>query len=101
MIDLVKKTLLTGVGLTLMTKDKVEELAREVADAAQLSAEKGQEFVDEALVRAKKGREDLEATVKRVADDSVKAANLATRAEVAALAARIEHLEQRCGDKHE
>lgn len=101
MIDLVKKTLLTGVGLTLMTKDKVEELAREVAESAQLSADKGQEFVDEALARAQKGREDLEATVKRVVDDSLKAANLATRDEVAALTAKIEQLEQRCGEKHD
>lgn len=101
MIELMKKTLLTGVGLTLMTKDKVEELARDVADAAQLSADKGQEFVDEAVTRAQKGRQDLEATVKRVVDETLKAANLPTRDDLAALTTRLEQLEQRCAQEHE
>lgn len=101
MIDLLKKTLLAGVGVTLMTKDKVEEMAREIAEAAQLSTDKGQEFVNEAVARAQKGRQDLEATVQRVVQDTLKAAHLPTRDDLSALAARIEQLEQRCGEKHD
>ncbi len=37
MFDLIKKTLLTGVGLAVMTKDKVEELGKEFASQAKLS----------------------------------------------------------------
>jgi len=99
MIDLIKKTLLAGVGLTLMTADKVEQVAREIANAAQLSADKGQEFVDEAVARAKKGRQELEATVQRVVRQALEKANLPTRDDVAQLAARIEKLEQRLTDR--
>lgn len=99
MIDLIKKTLLAGVGMTLMTVDKVEQVAREIADAAQLSADKGQEFVDEAVARAKKGRQELEATVQRVVRQTLEKANLPTRDDVAQLAARIEKLEQRLADR--
>jgi polyhydroxyalkanoate synthesis regulator phasin len=94
MIDLLKKTLLTGVGLGLLTKDKVEEVAREIAKAANLSSDKGQEFVDEAVARAKKGREDLEATVQRMVKESLHKANLSTRDDVAELTARLERIEQ-------
>lgn len=94
MIDLMKKTLLTGVGLTLMTKDKVEEMARDLANTAGMSAEKGQEFVNEAVARAEKGRQDLEAQVHDLVDQAIKRANLPTRDEVDALCARIEQLEQ-------
>lgn len=99
MIDLIKKTLLAGVGMTLMTADKVEQVAREIANAAQLSADKGQEFVDEAVARAKKGRQELEATVQRVVRQALEKANLPTRDDVAQLAARIDELEQRLTDR--
>jgi polyhydroxyalkanoate synthesis regulator phasin len=94
MIELMKKTLLAGVGLTLMTKDKVEEVAREMVKNAQMSRDKGEEFVKEAVARAQKGREDLEATVQRIVKETLKKTNLPTRDDVAELAARIERLEQ-------
>jgi polyhydroxyalkanoate synthesis regulator phasin len=94
MIDAVKKMLLAGVGITLMTKDKVEELAREVAKSAQLSTEKGQEFIDEAVARAKKGRAELDALVQRAVNDAVKRANLPSGDDIARLTARLERLEQ-------
>ncbi len=94
MIELMKKTLLAGVGLTLMTKDKVEEMAREMTKSAQMSKEKGEEFVKEAVARAQKGREDLEAAVQRVVSETLKKTNLPTRDDLARLTARIEQLEQ-------
>jgi polyhydroxyalkanoate synthesis regulator phasin len=94
MLDLMKKTLLTGVGLGLMTKDKVEEVAREIAKAANLSADKGQEFVDEAVARAKKGREDLDAAVQKIVKESLRKANLPTRDDVAELTARLDKIER-------
>jgi len=94
MIELMKKTLLAGVGLTLMTKDKVEEVAREMVKNAQMSREKGEEFVKEAVARAQKGREDLEATVQRIVKETLKKTNLPTRDDVAELTARLERLEQ-------
>ncbi len=36
MFDLIKKTLLTGVGLAAMAKDKIEELAKELAEKGKL-----------------------------------------------------------------
>lgn len=99
MIDALKKMLLAGVGVTLMTKDKVEELAREVAKSAQLSADKGQEFIDEAVARAKKGREEFDALVQRAVNEAVKRTNLPSRDDVAQLNARLERLEQMLASK--
>ena len=99
MIDLLKKTLLTGIGLTLMTKDKAEEIARELAKSANLSADKGQELVNEAVARAKKGREELDATVQRIVRETLQKANLATRDDMTQLAARLEKIEQTLGSK--
>ncbi len=94
MFDLMKKMFLAGVGMTLMTKDKVEEVAREVAKSADLSREKGQEFIDEAIARAQKGREELNSLVERAVNEAVCKANLPTREDIAELNTRLARLEQ-------
>ncbi len=99
MTDLLKKTLLMGVGLAALTKDKVEELAREVAHSANLTSDKGQEFVDTVVDRAEKARADLEARVQRLVQDSLKRAKVPTHDDLAALQARVEQLEQRLAAK--
>ncbi len=98
MFELIKKTLLAGIGLGLMTRDKVEEVARDLAKSANLSAEKGQEFVDEAVNRAKKSRAELEATFQRVVTDMLRKAEVPTREDVTRLTARIEQLERRLAE---
>jgi len=99
MFDLIKKTFLAGVGMTLMTKDKVEEVARDLAKSGQLSADKGQQFVEEAVARAKKGREELDALIQRAVNEAVRKANLPSRNDIAELSARLEKLEQNLGSR--
>lgn len=98
MIELLKKTLLAGVGVTLLTKDRVEELAREIARSANMSADKGQAFVDEAIARAKQGQTDLEERMQRIVRDTLQRMNCASRDDVAALTARVEQLERRLAE---
>ena len=94
MFDLIKKTMLMGVGLAVMSKEKAEAMAREVADTAKLSSEKGQEFVDEVVGKSEKMRQDLEETVQRVVNENLKRTNLPTRDDIAQLRARIDELER-------
>jgi len=94
MFDLIKQTMMMGVGMAAMTKDKVEEYAREVADSAKLSREKGEEFVEEVKSRADKAREDFETTVQRVVNENLRKTDLPTREDIDTLSARIEKLEQ-------
>lgn len=101
MIDVIKKTMLMGVGLAAMTKDKVEEYARDLADSAKLSSEKGKKFVEEVVERAEKARDDLESTVHRAVNDQLKKSDLLTRDDIAELTARIEQLEQKLASKSE
>ncbi len=99
MTELIKKALLAGVGLAAMSKDKVEELAKEIAHTAQMSGDKGKEFVDEMVARSSKTRKDLENTVQRFVTDQLKRLNLPTRDDIGALQSRIEELERSLADK--
>jgi polyhydroxyalkanoate synthesis regulator phasin len=101
MFELIKRTLLTGVGLAALTRDRVEELAREIANAAQLSAEKGDEFVKEAVARAEQTRTDIETQVQHMVNDALRKTDLPSRADIEALRARIDELEQKLATKSE
>ena len=72
MFELIKKTLLAGVGLAVMSKERAESLAREIAETAKLSSEKGQEFVNEVVGRSEKLRKELEQTIERVVSETLK-----------------------------
>ncbi|MBW2646753.1 MAG: hypothetical protein JRE23_11345 [Deltaproteobacteria bacterium] len=93
MFDLIKKTMLTGVGLAAMTKDKVEELAKELADKGKLSEKEGKKLVDDLLKKSEKAKKDLEKEIERVVKDTMKKMNLAGAEELSNLTKRIRKLE--------
>jgi polyhydroxyalkanoate synthesis regulator phasin len=92
MIDLIKRTLLTGVGLAVMTKDKVEELGKELASQAKLSENEGKEFVDHLLTQSETARKEFEARINSAVQKAVSSLNLASKDEVARLSAKVEEL---------
>jgi len=93
MYSLIKKSLLTGVGLAVMTKDKVRELGEELVKKGELSEKEGKELIDDLLEEAKKARKEFETRVERLVRDAMERVNVATKEDVAELAARIEQLE--------
>jgi polyhydroxyalkanoate synthesis regulator phasin len=92
MFELIKKTLLTGVGLAVMTKDKVEELGKELASQAKLSEHEGKDFVDHLLKQSDTARKDFESRLNSAVQKAVSGLNLASKDEVARLSAKVEEL---------
>ena len=72
MFDLIKKAMFTGLGLAVMSKEKAEAMAKEIAESAKLSTEKGQEFVDEVVGKSEKMRQEFEESVQRAVNDALK-----------------------------
>ena len=95
MFEIIKKTLLTGVGLAVMTKDKVEELGKELASQAKLSENEGKEFVDHLIKQSETARKDFESRVNSAVQKAVSNLNLASKEEVAKLSSRVEELTAR------
>jgi len=94
MLDVIKNTMLMGLGMAAMTKDTIEKMARDVADNAKLSTEKGREFVDDVMKRAEQAKADMEANVSRLVNDNLKRVDIASKSDIDALKARIDRLEQ-------
>jgi polyhydroxyalkanoate synthesis regulator phasin len=92
MFEIIKRTLLTGVGLAVMTKEKVEELGRDLASQAKLSEAEGKEFVDHLLSQSENARKDFETRLNSAVQKAVSGLNLANRDELAKLSAKVEEL---------
>ncbi len=92
MIDLIKKTLLTGVGLAVMTKDKVEELGRDLVSQAKLSETEGREFVDNLVKQSESARGEFESRVGAVVKKTIEGLNLVHKDELAKLQEKVDEL---------
>jgi len=93
MFDITRKTLLTGIGLAAMTRDKVQELAQDLAERAKLSEKEGRDFVDDLLKKSEQARKDLEGKIEETVREVVAKLRLATKDDITELTARIASLE--------
>lgn len=97
MVDLIKKAFYTGVGLAVLTKDKAEEMVKEIAQQAKLSESEGKELMDSLMKHSDQAREDFQAKVDEAVQGVVKRLNLASREEVSALQAKVDELSAKLG----
>ena len=95
MFELIKKTMLTGVGLAAMTKDKVEELAKELTEKGEMSEKEGKELVDELVKKSEKARKDLEKRVEDTVHKVLEKMDVATKKDIAKLEKKIKSLKQK------
>src|SRR5271155_4434470 len=97
MVDLIKKALYTGVGLAVLTKEKAEELVKDLTQQAKLSEQEGKELFEGLLKQSEQARNDFQAKIDEAVLTVVKRLNLATKDEVASLKAKVEELSSKIG----
>jgi len=97
MIDLLKRTLLAGIGAAALTKEKVEGLVDELVKKGEIASKEGPKVVKELLERSQEAKKELEEKVEEATQKALKKLRLATRAEVEELRAKLEELEGKIG----
>jgi len=95
MFDLIKKTMLTGVGLAAMTKDKVEELAKELMEKGEMSEKEGKELIDDLLKRSEQAKKDLETKVENIVEKVLGKMNLASKKDISKIEKKLKRLEKK------
>lgn len=95
MMESVKKALLTGIGLAAMSKEKIEEWAKNFAQEAKMAEEEGKKFVDEILKQADEAKRNVEDQVVRFTKTALEKMGLTTKNEVDELKRRLEELERK------
>ena len=98
-LDLIKKTLMIGAGLAAVSKDKIETLARMLAEKGNVSKKEGEKLVDDLLKRAETAKNDLNEKVEKMVKDVVLKMDIATKEDIASLEQQIKELEKKLVEK--
>lgn len=99
MFDLIKKTLLTSVGFGVITKEKIEEIGKELIKKGEVTEKEGKEFIDSMLKRSEKAQKEMETKVYGMIQESIGKLNLATKKDITQLEKKIARLEKRVKDE--
>jgi polyhydroxyalkanoate synthesis regulator phasin len=91
-IDLIKKSVSTGLGLALLTKEKVENLAKELVKKGELSKNDGKAFVGDLVKRSQEAAKALEGQVEKTVAAAMKKMNVVTREDLSRLEKRVKEL---------
>jgi len=94
MLDLVKKTMMAGIGLALKTRDEVEDMVKDVVKKSSMSEQEGKKFLDELLSRYDEAKVKLEERVEKIVKDFLKKADVVTGDELKALKKEIRELKK-------
>jgi poly(hydroxyalkanoate) granule-associated protein len=97
LFDIAKKTMMTGIGFALKTKDEVEEWAKELVTRGELSENEGEKFIDEMTKRYEEARETLEEKVEKSVRDILQKLEVPTAEDIKALRAEIDALKKEKG----
>jgi polyhydroxyalkanoate synthesis regulator phasin len=94
MPELVKKTMLAGVGLALKTWDEVEDMTRELVERGKMGEKEGNKFLDDLRQRYDDTQKKLEARVEKTVKEFLKKANVVTSDELKAVKKEIRELKK-------
>ncbi len=99
MLNIIKKTMLTGIGLALIAKDEMEDLAKELINKGKMSENEGTKFLEELQKRYDETQTKLEEKVQRAVKDFMKKADVVTADELKALKKEIRELKKAMGER--
>jgi polyhydroxyalkanoate synthesis regulator phasin len=95
MIDLIKKTMLAGIGATVTTKEKIEPLLKEYVEKGKLSAQEAKSLAERIVADGRQEFEQARHDLGQRVSELLKKSNLATRDELSALEKRVAALESK------
>jgi len=94
MLNITKKAMLTGIGLALIAKDEVEDLAKELVNKGKMSENEGTKFLEDLQKRYDETQKKLEEKIQQAIKDFMKKADVVTGDELKGLKKEIRDLKK-------
>ena len=95
MIDLIKKAMLTGVGLASISLDKIEDVAKELMEQGNLSEQEGRKLVQEMMGIAEKSKQQMEDQVNLYVEKAMKKMGVVRKSDLDELREKIQLLQEK------
>lgn len=100
MLDYIKKSLLTGVGLALRSKAEIEEMAKEFAETSQMNQEEAKEFLNECRQKYDDAKNGFDKKIEQAIEKIMVKLDLPSKSDIEKLNKRIDEItEQLNGQK--
>ena len=94
MLDLAKRVILTGVGLGLVAKDKIDEAIERICEENELTEEESRKLAKELLDESKEARQKLIDLINKATKEVLTSLDIPSRQEFAELDERVRTLEE-------
>lgn len=98
MSDLFKKAVSLGVGLTIVSKEKVEKVVEDLVKRGELAPSESKALVDRLIERGDEERGVIKSAVQEQVQRILKEMNIPTQNDITELESRIAVLERRLAD---
>jgi polyhydroxyalkanoate synthesis regulator phasin len=95
MLDMIKQSLLAGLGAIALSKEALENATRKLVDEKKISTEDARRLVDDLAREGEKANKELQDKISQSLNSMMQSVKLATRSEVDELRARVEELEKK------
>ncbi|MCG8637954.1 MAG: phasin family protein [Desulfobacterales bacterium] len=98
MLETIKKSVLTGVGMALRSKKEIEALAKEFAEQSDMNQKEAQAFLDDCQKRYDEARSELDKQIETTVETILKRINLPTKKDIEELNRRMDKLAEKLSE---
>jgi poly(hydroxyalkanoate) granule-associated protein len=95
MIDLIRKSMLLGLGTMAVTKEKVEALVDDLVKKGEIAQEEKPKFVKEMMEKFQKEEKEMTAKIKQTVEKTIEDMGLATKKDIQSVLTRLDQLENK------
>ncbi len=99
MLDSIKKSILTGVGMALQSKKEIEELAKEFAEQSEMNQKEAKDFLNDCQEKYEEAKSGLDKRIEEAIDKILTRLDLPSRSDIDALNQRIDALTEKLEEK--
>jgi len=100
MIELLKKTFFSSIGIAYLTKEKIEDIGKKLIKDINLSEEEGKKFIDELVKKSESAKGSMEKFIRDTMDNTLKKLDIPNRNDIKELQNRIAILEKEKNSEH-
>ena len=95
MLDYLKKSILTGVGMALRSKKEIESLAKEFAEQSEMNQQEAKDFLKECQSRYDQTKSDLDKKIETTIETVLKKLDLPSKSDIDELNQRMDALQKK------
>jgi polyhydroxyalkanoate synthesis regulator phasin len=92
--ELMKKVMMTGIGLALQTPSEIQSISKEIVKRSKMSEAEGKKFVADLTKKYDKAKKDMEKKIRTGISEYMAGADIASKKELDALKNEIKNLKK-------